>query len=506
MNSNKKFDLNHALQELKHYLPTQTPLKDFIHHNTLHGFQGKKFYDAIFSASKIFGFQVTLRLSEFRALFKNGRIKNEILDRCIIEKKGKENLLKWKQNLLNTEYDSANRHRIGSLRSQWKKDYKIDLDNLVHPHLFRIICSYLDQGISVWKFPDSKKGFLDSIRTIEKNSFTSFFKTKRAKNILLNGTGQIEDLLKIIVGEESFFEQYLFDQQFAHHGWSGIVSSIEDQPQSLLDSKIISLQEFIVFELLLEIDSLDFELGSKWKPLCLQSNDIPLNLFEDIVPTELNEVLTLWQDAFEWSYYDEVLGGISQKILTPPSEPIDPSFDAIFCIDERECSIRRHLENLDKNCKTFGTPGFFGVEFYFQPHNGKFYDKLCPAPVTPQYLIKEYDVQSVRKNELLYSKKTHSFFQGTFIAFSLGILSIFQLFLNIFRPKMSPAISNSFTLMDPHSKLIIENKNIDDRENNLQIGFTVKEMTIRVESLLKNIGLTQQFSPIIYIIGVTQQD
>ena len=53
----KLFDEQHILHELKHYLPTQTPLKDFIHHNSLHAFQQMKFYDAIFKASKIFGYQ-----------------------------------------------------------------------------------------------------------------------------------------------------------------------------------------------------------------------------------------------------------------------------------------------------------------------------------------------------------------------------------------------------------------------------------------------------------------
>ena len=73
------------------------------------------------------------------------------------------------------------------------------------------------------------------------------------------------------------------------------------------------------------------------------------------------------------------------------------SFQAIFCIDEREDSIRRHIEAVDKNCETFGAPGFFGVEFYFQQQGSKFYDKLCPAPVTPKYLIKESDAKASQK-------------------------------------------------------------------------------------------------------------
>ena len=105
----------------------------------------------------------------------------------------------------------------------------------------------------------------------------------------------------------------------------------------------------------------------------------PVDLFADVPSTELNEVFTLWQDAFEWSYYDEVLAGISsrEKKRTQNHFP-EKSFQAMFCIDERECSLRRHIEYVDPDCETFGTPGFFGVEFFIQPENAKFYDKLCP--------------------------------------------------------------------------------------------------------------------------------
>jgi hypothetical protein len=30
-------------------------------------------------------------------------------------------------------------------------------------------------------------------------------------------------LLRITVGDSRFFKQYIFDQQFSHPGWSGIV-------------------------------------------------------------------------------------------------------------------------------------------------------------------------------------------------------------------------------------------------------------------------------------------
>src|SRR5687768_12204308 len=131
------FNEKHVLHELKHYLPSQTPLKDFIHHNSLHAFQNLKFNEAIFRASKIFGYQVTLQLSEYRELYKNGRIREDVLDRIVREAKGESHVDEWKHKLISKHYDDSNSPRIGFLRSHWKSLYKIDLDNLVQPLLFR---------------------------------------------------------------------------------------------------------------------------------------------------------------------------------------------------------------------------------------------------------------------------------------------------------------------------------------------------------------------------------
>jgi uncharacterized protein YbcC (UPF0753/DUF2309 family) len=497
----KPYDEAHVLHALRHYLPSQTPLKDFIHHNSLHAFQKSKFYDALFQASKIFDYQVTLELKDYRKLYGNGRINKNLLEIILIKNKGTEKKSLWLEKLLHTHYNENREARIGQLRKHWKLKYKIDLDSLVQPLLFRILCSYLDQGIALWKFPISQEGFLASLRTLEKNSFTSFFKTKRAKEMLLDESLQLVDLLKLVVGKEKYFELYIYDQQFAHRGWSGMVATLEEQPKTLHDSRIISLKELLHFEMILEWDALEAQFGSNWQALGNTVDFEPEDIFEATKPTEVEEVLRLWQDAFEWSYYDEVLNSlaVANKQLKNISER--KSFQALFCIDERECSIRRHIEAVDKKCETFGTPGFFGVEFYFQPQNGKFYDKLCPAPVTPKYLIKEKKGLLERKHDLTYTPKAQTVFSGFLLSFSLGFWTGLQLFLNLFRPKMSPAISNAFIHMDKEAALTIENKNLSDTENNLQIGFTVDEMSLRVEGLLRGIGLIENFSSLVYCIA-----
>lgn len=498
--SNSAFNEHDVLHELKHFLPAQAPLKDFIHHNTLHAFQTLKFKDAIRTASSMLGYKTALSLEEFRELYKSKRIKKEILEKIIGEQKGISEIEKWLEKTLITSYDTSLNARIGDFRNNWKLQYHINLDSLVHPKLFRILCSYLDQGISIWNFPVSDTNFLSALREMEANTYSSFLKSKRAKDLLQRKDLKIEDVLHISVGEEKYYKHYIFDQQFSHQGWSGIVSSIEDLPQTLLDTRKISTKELIIFESLLEIDALDTKFGENWAPLASRLNHTPLDLFAPVPPTELSEVLYIWQLAFEWSYYDDVLAGLSA-----PYKQFDKienrTFQGIFCIDDRECSIRRYLELKDPHCETFGTPGFFGVEFFFQPEGGKFYTKLCPAPVTPKYLIKESNASGDRKKDLHFTKQTHSLVRGWFMSQLLGFWAALKLSASIFKPTVTEGATSSFKHMDPFSDLTIENKNPNDIENNLQIGFTVTEMATRVEGLLKSIGLINDFAPLVYILG-----
>ncbi len=82
------FNEAEAIHDLKHYLPSQAPLKDFIHHNTLHAFQNYTFHEGTRRAKKIFGYFPSLQLREYRDLYEAGRIRKDILERVISEKKG----------------------------------------------------------------------------------------------------------------------------------------------------------------------------------------------------------------------------------------------------------------------------------------------------------------------------------------------------------------------------------------------------------------------------------
>lgn len=487
-----------TLMELKHFLPAQAPLKDFIHHNTLHGFQSDMFFNALNKATNFFGYKTLLSLNEYREKYRDGEIQESVLDSMIQAHAPTKEFGLWKRRLLLDDIDENTDERVGKLRREWVRVAGLDLDSMVHPMLFRIICSYLDQGVSMWRFPEKYLSFLDALRTMESESATSFFSTTFVKDLFLKGDFTIESLLMRLLGDENLFSQYLFDQQFAHQGWSGIVMSIEAQPETLLDGRKIKLEDFIQLELLLELDVLIMKKGAHFAPLGSYLLPSFSPLFDQVQPSLIHQVLSIWQRAFEESYYNEVLAGLAEnrKRIQVASQK---NYQALFCIDDRECSIRRHLEALDDTCQTFGTPGFFGVAFYYQPEGGKFKTKLCPAPVTPSHLIKAVGNADKRKKDAHFHPLTHALVPGFLITQSLGFWSALKLFVQIFRPSMSPATSTSLQHMHKESVLSVEHKG--EFEEGLQVGFTKIEMADRVEALLKSIGLVKDFAPLVYVVS-----
>jgi uncharacterized protein YbcC (UPF0753/DUF2309 family) len=238
------FNEEDVLHKLKHFLPAQAPLKDFVHHNTLHSFQEKEFFKGLRSASTLFGYRTIWSFYEYREFHRDGKISDEIINKVIQTQKGSETK-KWFALMMNMPEEDNLQQRIGLVRNLWSKKLKIDLPTMVNLNLFKITNAYLDQGISIQKFPNQEKGLLKAVQMIERNTLFELFHSKRVKDLLFKENKSLKELLEIIVGDETLFEHYLFDQQFSHPGWSGMVAVIEHKPETLLDRKEIQLFDFL---------------------------------------------------------------------------------------------------------------------------------------------------------------------------------------------------------------------------------------------------------------------
>lgn len=485
------------LHRLKHYLPSQAPLKDFIHHNPLHASQARPFHLACAESEARFGYHTRLLLGEYRQLYRDGVIRRDILQSIASKRLG--NWIHAEHMLTQKDYN-ANRHvRIGALRDQWKSCFRINLDKEVHPVLFRLLASYTDQGIAIWQFPHVHSGFLTAVGTLEQESKVSLFRSEFVRDQFIRGTWSLGELLRQIAGDQALHERYLFDQQFAHPGWSGMACIIERQPDSLLDSRRLSLYDLVMVELYLELDALDSRFGAHRRALGELASQVE-ELFAPVTVSESDEVLATWQEALEWSYYDQVICGLTAQehrcVATSGA-----SFQAIFCIDDRECSIRRHIEKHIPDCQTYGTPGFFQGDFYFRPEHSKFHTKVCPAPVTPRHLIEEQEASHRHAQDRLETRHGHGLLGGWLVSQTMGFMAATRLIIQVLFPRENKLMVTSSAHMDPAGRLTIEHEHGAFSSEGLQIGYTPEEMALRAEELLRSIGLVKAFAPLIYVMG-----
>ena len=202
-------EIAHALHVLEHYLPSQAPLKDFIHHNTLHAFQSLPFHKGLSAAQQVFGYQTYLSIDSYLELFEKGTISKQSLDWVLAQQTD----IKYPQ-MFALKQEPNQSVLVGSYRLQWKNILGFDLDARVHPLLFRLVNSFLDQGIAVWQFPNPELGFLSALRKMEREGVGSIFNGDRARNCLLDESFELQDALDLIVGNEDAFENYLFDLEW----------------------------------------------------------------------------------------------------------------------------------------------------------------------------------------------------------------------------------------------------------------------------------------------------
>ncbi|MCA9063622.1 MAG: DUF2309 domain-containing protein [Planctomycetaceae bacterium] len=193
-----------------------------------------------------------------------------------------------------------------------------------------------------------------------------------------------------------------------------------------------------------------------------------------------------------------------------------PAFQLVTCIDDREESLRRHVEEIDPPGETFGVAGFFGVAMYYRGAGDAHYTPLCPVNIKPVHFVNEEPLYSLelasrRRAEArrrLGRARHHAHvgtrtFLGGLLTGLFGSLAAFPLVARILFPRTTARIRSLFghIVSPPATQLRIERIADEPGRRYDELGYSLDEMAAIVEGTLRAMGLTGNWSRVIAFCG-----
>ena len=226
----------------------------------------------------------------------------------------------------------------------------------------------------------------------------------------------------------------------------------------------------------------------------------------------------MFHAAFERRYRTQVLDAVSVYAERAAAEPQRPRFQVITCIDEREESFRRHLEELAPDVETFGAAGFFSVAMYYRGAANAHFVPLCPVVVRPQHWVTEEVVFTLDETHRRRAKTrralgtashqvhvgSRTFAGGALLTAGVGALASIPLVMRVLLPRWTARLRRAAGRLlrpPPMTQLQLERSQPTPGPEDGQLGFTVDEMTAIVERLLRDVGLTSNYARLVVVAG-----
>ncbi len=514
-----ELDLDRVIERIAHWLPAQGPLKDFVHHNTLHAFEAMKFHDATRAAARLYGARIAMPGAFYWEAWHAGRISESALARSLRATfADSSERAAAKSRLLSAPIEvpaGAGRARSG-LRATWTAQLGgVLLERRSHLHLFRLIGAYLDQGLSIWRMPGADElGFFDAVASLAQCSLLPLrpFNAPLARALIRRPAHEaLAEALARTVGDPDLYESYLLETLLAQPGWAGLVGECERKPETLLSPRRIHLLDYAAVTLVAELGCLEEALGAHFAPLAEAQRLVAAPSPDQVVaPTENERLLAVWHDAFEWSYYEPLLGALA----TPPVEPVTAAAPAsawaLFCLDDRSASLRRYLEEAAPRVTTFGTAGFFGLDFVYCGAGDAIASKHCPAPMVARHLVIESYETDARPSAVHapwwrppapLDAQSNTLVRGWLLSYTLGLSAAVRLAASVFRPSLAPVTVPRLSTVSGAARFKLVREGDARSADGLWLGYTVEELADRVQELFRSMGAGEVWPELVVLYG-----
>ncbi|HEY5311851.1 MAG TPA: putative inorganic carbon transporter subunit DabA, partial [Pirellulales bacterium] len=316
-----------------------------------------------------------------------------------------------------------------------------DADSLVHGKLLPLVAAFLDQGFARWQLPRRDEGFYRSFCRLYRRGGGPPDRWLRGlqrelarlddQNIgPLESIGESLDLLGVAAAE---WDAFMTATVLALRGWAGMAAQLELRgDRAVRPVPPGSLVDFVAVRLILDRlavaqiarDGLGFRgpvsqvrdaarprLREQWPPSVEQraflvfqlaqlvglSPDVLDRLDPDQWATIVREIeifdgsqrRRIFHLAYEKRFATQTLDAIAIHTRRKRGRPATPRFQLSCCLDEREESFRRHLEEIAPDVETFGVAGFYNLAMYYRGADDAYFVPLCPVAIRPQHWVTE---------------------------------------------------------------------------------------------------------------------
>ena len=442
----------------------------------------------------------------------------------------------------------------------------LDTDAWIHPPLIRFLAGYLDQGLAHWEMPGRHRGIHGCFLEIYSSTLAAqcghWARTLPALVAADRAAGwraasSIENSLAQLGVADEEYESYLSAELLALRGWAGIVRQIEERPDRVPARDLtVTLRGYLAVRLLFERAALDqaarqlsfagplsqlrpwlrqqlrppapkSALERAW-PLfhVAQLRGLDASIVEQWTPRHVAEVereleeldgvrrRRILHQAFERAVRHRLYDALLQH--EPRELPERPAFQAIFCLDEREESFRRHLEEVESACETFGTAGFFNVAMYHQGVSDAHPRPLCPVAIRPDHYVAEIEPNggglSGRSRRL--QRRAAGFLgynvhlgsrlpvRGAVLMAAVGWMALVPLVLRVVFPWFSSRWRRvRQTSIAPSQTRLELDRSDTEPPIGKHSGFTIREMADIVRRVLEDTGIRDRLSSLVLVIG-----
>lgn len=436
------------------------------------------------------------------------------------------------------------------------------VNEIIHPWLIRLCSVFLDQGMAYWNMPDREQGFYLSVRTLLSRPGGVFPRYltgldeefDRQQYFSYSAIDAVLDYLDTHQFKEPAWQDMIQAELLALPGWAGLMRRLEVDPSlaphhsmpcSLMDFLAVRLTMSCVAARMGATDYTPPESPLKTQERLRLSRAARVYDAARVVSLSAAEVASLseveWAAfvnevkacnglerrrilhlAYEQWHEREILSGLASHRQYRGLSDVHgrPSAQVFCCIDEREESLRRALEEVDPEVETFGSAGYFGVAVDYKGIDDAHGAAFCPVVVKPQHAVVEQPKAEDR--ELLESRRfrrrvlglllrssfvsSRTLMRGWLSTTALGLFSAIPLTGHLLAPRRYANLRewlNKAFLPEPRTELTLMRNTAQSQSamTGLLTGFAPAEKTERVASVLGPAGLTQGFARLVLILG-----